>query len=172
MKEYYDGDVVAAAGKTTTVANTAAMTAYGLSTPVVVTNAGTVKGGAFYVSNLGVLKNLAVDVTMTKNNYQDVTDNSVNSVAGALEAGYTNNSLYQSLNLHSSAELTNAMQQLSGSTAVSAFNEAKVLSSRFTMLADNAVVSPSGLGFNVVAKGDPRSELGNNTQYDMLNNCA
>lgn len=109
-----------------------------------------------------------VDVTMTKNAYTTVTDASVGSVAAALDAGYTNNALYRSLNLKTSQDVTRAMSQLSGSNAVSAFNEAKVLSNRFTMLADNAVVTPSGLGFNVVAKGDKRAELGNNTQYDML----
>lgn len=109
-----------------------------------------------------------VDVTMTKKDYTDVADASVGSVAGALEAGYTNNSLYQSLNLKTAADVTNAMKQLSGSNAVSAFNEAKVLSNRFTMLADSAMETSSGLGFNVVAKGDKRAELGNSTQFDML----
>ncbi|MBU9843875.1 hypothetical protein, partial [Rahnella ecdela] len=109
-----------------------------------------------------------VDVSMTKNDYRDVADSSVSSVAGALEAGYTNNALFNSLNLKSAAQVTNAMKQLSGSKATNAFNEAKVLSNRFTMLEDNAVVSASGLGFNVVAKGDQRSELGNDAQYDML----
>lgn len=110
-----------------------------------------------------------VDVTMTKKAYTDVvTDSSVNSVAGALEAGYTNNALFQSLNLKTAKDVTNAMKQISGSKATTAFNEAKVLSNRFTMLADNAVVNSNGLGFNVVAKGDKRSELGNNTQYDMM----
>lgn len=109
-----------------------------------------------------------VDVTMTKNAYTDVTDDSVSGVANALEEGYTNNRLYQSLNLKSSVELTNAMQQISGSKAVSAFNEAKVLSNRFTMLSDNAVVNANGLGFNVMAKGDSRAELGNDASYDML----
>ncbi|MGA5653526.1 hypothetical protein [Rahnella contaminans] len=110
-----------------------------------------------------------VDVTMTKKAYTDVvTDSSVNGVAGALEAGYTNNALYQSLNLKTAKDVTNAMKQISGSKATTAFNEAKVLSNRFTMLADNAVVNSNGLGFNVVAKGDKRAELGNNTQYDMM----
>ena len=110
-----------------------------------------------------------VDVTMTKKAYTDVvTDSGVNSVAGALEAGYTNNALYQSLNLKTAKDVTNAMKQLSGSKATSAFNDAKVQSNRFTMLADSAIETSSGLGFNVVAKGDKRAELGNNTQYDMM----
>ncbi|KSB85421.1 hypothetical protein LFZ31_26580 [Salmonella enterica subsp. enterica serovar Newport str. S09097] len=46
--------------------------------------------------------------------------------------------------------------------------EARVLSNRFTMLADAAPQIKDGLAFNVVAKGDPRAELGNDTQYDML----
>ncbi|MCC5414546.1 autotransporter domain-containing protein, partial [Escherichia coli] len=36
------------------------------------------------------------------------------------------------------------------------------------MLADAAPKMGNGLAFNVVAKGDPRAELGNNTEYDML----
>ncbi|MCV5132867.1 hypothetical protein OFL98_29700, partial [Escherichia coli] len=46
--------------------------------------------------------------------------------------------------------------------------EARVLSNRFSMLADAAPTVGNGLAFNVVAKGDPRAELGNNTEYDML----
>lgn len=110
-----------------------------------------------------------VDVTMTKNAYADVaTDGSVSDVAQALDAGYTNNELYTSLNVGSTAELNNALKQLSGSQAITAFREARVLSNRFTMLADAAPQIKDGLAFNVVAKGDPRAELGNDTQYDML----
>lgn len=36
------------------------------------------------------------------------------------------------------------------------------------MLADAAPKVGNGPAFNVVAKGDPRAELGNNTEYDML----
>ena len=36
------------------------------------------------------------------------------------------------------------------------------------MLADAAPQVKEGLSFNAVAKGDPRAELGNDTQYDML----
>ncbi len=43
-----------------------------------------------------------------------------------------------------------------------------MLSNRFSMLADAAPKVGNGLAFNVVAKGDPRAELGNNTEYDML----
>ena len=110
-----------------------------------------------------------VDVTMTKNAYADVaTDGSVSDVAQALDAGYTNNELYTSLNVGSTAELNNALKQVSGSQAITAFREARVLSNRFTMLADAAPQIKDGLAFNVVAKGDPRAELGNDTQYDML----
>ncbi|MGA4503048.1 autotransporter adhesin BigA [Citrobacter portucalensis] len=110
-----------------------------------------------------------VDVTMTKNAYADVaTDSSVSDVAQALDAGYTNNELYTSLNVGSTAELNNALKQVSGSQAITAFREARVLSNRFTMLADAAPQIKDGLAFNVVAKGDPRAELGNDTQYDML----
>ncbi|SUH64227.1 surface-exposed virulence protein BigA [Salmonella enterica subsp. enterica serovar Madelia] len=48
------------------------------------------------------------------------------------------------------------------------FREARILSNRFNMLADAAPQIKDGLAFNVVAKGDPRAELGNDTQYDML----
>ncbi|EED8239638.1 autotransporter adhesin BigA [Salmonella enterica subsp. enterica] len=110
-----------------------------------------------------------VDVTMTKNAYADVaTDSSVNDVAQALDAGYTNNELYTSLNVGTTAELNSALKQVSGAQATTVFREARVLSNRFTMLADAAPQIKDGLAFNVVAKGDPRAELGNDTQYDML----
>ncbi|HHG9066659.1 TPA: autotransporter adhesin BigA [Citrobacter freundii] len=110
-----------------------------------------------------------VDVTMTKNAYTSVaTDNSVNSVAQALDAGYTNNELYNSLNVGTTTELNSALKQVSGSQATTAFREARILSNRFNMLADTAPKIKDGLAFNVVAKGDPRAELGNDTQYDML----
>ncbi|EEJ1934635.1 autotransporter domain-containing protein, partial [Salmonella enterica subsp. enterica serovar Albany] len=110
-----------------------------------------------------------VDVTMTKNAYADVaTDGSVSDVAQALDAGYTNNELYTSLNVGTTAELNSALKQVSGAQATTVFREARVLSNRFTMLADAAPQIKDGLAFNVVAKGDPRAELGNDTQYDML----
>ena len=111
-----------------------------------------------------------VDVTMTKNAYTDVvTDGSVSDVAQALDAGYTSNELYTSLNLGTTAELNSALKQISGSQATTVFREARVLSNRFNILADNAqALGSNGLAFNVVAKGDPRAELGNDTQYDML----
>ncbi len=110
-----------------------------------------------------------VDVTMTKNAYADVaTDGSVSDVAQALDAGYTNNELYTSLNVGTTAELNSALKQVSGSRATTVFREARVLSNRFNMLADAAPQIKDGPAFNVVAKGDPRAELGNDTQYDML----
>lgn len=110
-----------------------------------------------------------VDITMTKNAYADVaTDSSVSDVASALDAGYTNNELYTSLNVGTTAELNSALKQVSGAQATTVFREARVLSNRFTMLADAAPQIKDGLAFNVVAKGDPRAELGNDTQYDML----
>lgn len=110
-----------------------------------------------------------VDVTMTKNAYADVaTDSSVSDVAQALDAGYTNNELYTSLNVGTTAELNSALKQVSDAQATTVFREARVLSNRFTMLADAAPQIKDGLAFNVVAKGDPRAELGNDTQYDML----
>lgn len=110
-----------------------------------------------------------VDVSMTKNAYTDVaTDASVSGVAQALDAGYTNNELYTSLNVSTTAELNSALKQISGSQATTVFREARVLSNRFSMLADAAPQMANGLAFNVVAKGDPRAELGNDTQYDML----
>ncbi|WP_152960092.1 autotransporter outer membrane beta-barrel domain-containing protein, partial [Trabulsiella odontotermitis] len=110
-----------------------------------------------------------VDVTMTKNAYADVaTDSSVSSVATALDAGYTSNELYSSLNVGSTAELNSALKQVSGSQATNVFREARMLGNRFDMLADAAPQVSSGLAFNVVAKGDPRAELGKNTDYDMM----
>lgn len=76
---------------------------------------------------------------MTKNAYADVaTDGSVSDVAQALDAGYTNNELYTSLNVGTTAELNSALKQVSGSRATTVFREARVLSNRFTMLADAA----------------------------------
>ncbi|WP_250251242.1 autotransporter adhesin BigA [Escherichia coli] len=110
-----------------------------------------------------------VDVTMSKNAYTDVTtDGSVSDVAKALDAGYTNNELYTSLNVGTTAELNSALKQVSGSQATTVFREARVLSNRFSMLAEAAPKMGNGLAFNMVAKGDPRAELGNNTEYDML----
>ncbi|WP_204986012.1 autotransporter domain-containing protein [Escherichia coli] len=110
-----------------------------------------------------------VDVTMSKNAYTDVaTDASVNDIAKALDAGYTNNELFTSLNVGTTAELNSALKQVSGSQATTVFREARVLSNRFSMLVDAAPKVGNGLAFNVVAKGDPRAELGNNTEYDML----
>lgn len=110
-----------------------------------------------------------VDVTMSKNAYTDVaTDASVNDIAKALDAGYTNNELFTSLNVGTTAELNSVLKQVSGSQATTVFREARVLSNRFSMLADAAPKVGNGLAFNVVAKGDPRAELGNNTEYDML----
>ncbi|QCR38273.1 autotransporter outer membrane beta-barrel domain-containing protein [Nissabacter sp. SGAir0207] len=110
-----------------------------------------------------------VDVTMTKNAYADVvSDDSVSSIAGALDAAYTNNDLFTSLNLKSTAELNSALRQISGSQAKSVARDARVLGNRFEMLADTAPVMGNGLTFNVVAKGDQRSELGNDTRYDMM----
>ncbi|QCR38272.1 autotransporter outer membrane beta-barrel domain-containing protein [Nissabacter sp. SGAir0207] len=110
-----------------------------------------------------------VDVTMTKNAYADVvSDESVSSIAGALDAAYTNNDLFTSLNLKSTAELNSALRQISGSQAKSVARDARVLGNRFEMLADTAPTMGNGLAFNVVAKGDQRSELGNDTRYDMM----
>ena len=110
-----------------------------------------------------------VDVTMTKNSYAEVAsaDAGVESVASALDAGYTNNALYTSLNLQTAAEVDNAMRQISGANASTVNKEARILSQRFSMLADNAIVMPNGFGFNLVDKNDTRTELGNNTRYDM-----
>ncbi|MCF3281589.1 hypothetical protein L1Z99_24450, partial [Escherichia coli] len=80
-----------------------------------------------------------VDVTMTKNAYTDVvTDSSVNNVAQVLDTGYTNNDLYTSLNVGTTAELNSALKQISGSQETTVFNEARVLSNRFSMLSDAA----------------------------------
>ncbi|MBS9489719.1 autotransporter domain-containing protein, partial [Citrobacter braakii] len=110
-----------------------------------------------------------VDVTMTKNAYTDVvTDSSVSGVAGALDASYTNNELFSSLNLKTSADVTKAMKQISGNKAVNVSRDARRLSNRFDMLADAAPELGNGLSFNLVAKGDQRAELGKDTQYDMM----
>lgn len=110
-----------------------------------------------------------VDVTMTKNNYADVAgDGSVASVANALDKAYTNNALYNSLNLKTSGELSKALRQLSGSQATTAFNDARILSSRFDRLAAEAPEISNGLAFNAISRNDQRAELGNKVRYDMF----
>lgn len=111
-----------------------------------------------------------VDVTMTKNEYADVvTDTSVSSVATALDKSYTNNALFSSLNVGSTASLNKALKQISGAQAKGVDRETRVLSQRFTMLAENApVTTAGGLSFNLVAKGDKRAEMDNKVTYDML----
>ncbi|EPL4527127.1 hypothetical protein QCK34_004562, partial [Enterobacter asburiae] len=69
----------------------------------------------------------SVSVAMTKNDYRDVTDSSVSSVAGALESAYTNNALFTSLNLSTAKEVTEAMKQLSGAGATTVGRDARVL---------------------------------------------
>ncbi|HAK5455714.1 TPA: autotransporter adhesin BigA [Salmonella enterica] len=68
----------------------------------------------------------------------------------------------------SAIQSTSVVWNAQGSQATTVFREARVLSNRFNMLADAAPQIKDGLAFNVVAKGDPRAELGNDTQYDML----
>ncbi|WP_168195785.1 autotransporter outer membrane beta-barrel domain-containing protein [Nissabacter sp. SGAir0207] len=66
-----------------------------------------------------------------------------------------------------SPALHQAWRQLSGS-AQTTRREARVLSHRFTQLAQQAAPLGNGLAFNLVAQGDPRTELGDDTDYDML----
>ena len=109
-----------------------------------------------------------VDVAMTKNAYQDVVaDASLKQAATALEAGYTNNAVFQSLNLETVAQVTEGIRQLTGARFSQAMEQTKVLSNRFNLLHDNAKVDEaSGLSFNMVSKGDAGSKL-NGTEYDM-----
>ncbi|KGT95594.1 hypothetical protein NG99_02960, partial [Erwinia typographi] len=111
-----------------------------------------------------------VDVTMIKNDYADVvTDSSVNGLAAALDKSYTSNKLFNSLNVSTASSLNKALKQLSGKQAKSLDREKRVLSQRFTMLAENApVTTENGLSFNVVAKGDRRAEMDNKVTYDMM----
>lgn len=110
-----------------------------------------------------------VDVTMSKNAYAEVaTDTSVSSVAQALDAGYTNNALYNSLNVSSSAELNKALRQIGGSQATAVSRQTRMLSNRFAMLSASAPAPGEGLAFNVVTQGDTRAKLGKNTDFDML----
>ncbi|HCR1908514.1 TPA: hypothetical protein ONC18_001155 [Enterobacter kobei] len=110
-----------------------------------------------------------VDVTLTKNNYADVAqDSGVASVANALDKAYTSNSLFTSLNLKSAHELSRALHQISGSQATSAFNDARILTSRFDRLSEEAQQLGNGLAFNVISRDDKRAEMGNNVRYDMF----
>ncbi|WP_139177215.1 autotransporter outer membrane beta-barrel domain-containing protein [Enterobacter sp. NFIX58] len=110
-----------------------------------------------------------VDVTLTKNSYADVAqDKGVASVADALDRAYTSNSLFTSLNLKSAHELSRALRQISGSQATSAFNDARILTSRFDRLSEEAPDMGNGLAFNVISRNDKRAEMGNNVRYDMF----
>ena len=111
-----------------------------------------------------------VDVTLTKKAYAEViTDGRLNNLADALDAGYTNNALFNSLNVTTPQALDRALMQVSGAQATSLNQEARVLGQRFTLLAENApVTSESGLSFNLVAKGDKRAEMSNKVTYDMM----
>lgn len=108
-----------------------------------------------------------IDVTMTKNAYQDVvTDAKLKDAAAALEGAYSNNAVFQSLNLATAAEVTKGVSQLTGQGFGQAMNQAKVLSNRFNVLADNVKETPSGLGFNMVTRGTPGARLAG-SEYDM-----
>lgn len=50
----------------------------------------------------------------------------MNDIAKALDAGYTNNELFTSLNVGTTAELNSALKQVSGSRATTVFREARV----------------------------------------------
>ncbi len=97
-----------------------------------------------------------------------MTYSSVNNVAQLLDTGYTNNDLYTSLNVGTTAEQNSALKQISGSQATTVYNEARVLSNRFSMLSDAAQEVANGLAFNVVGKGYPSAEMGYYTQYERM----
>ncbi|CAG9171595.1 hypothetical protein LMG23992_01986 [Cupriavidus laharis] len=108
-----------------------------------------------------------VNVTMTKNAYQDiVTDVALKQAAAALEAGYAGNTMFGSLNLGSVNEVTNGIRQLTGQGFGTAMNQARVLSHRFGVLADSVREGPGGIGFNLVTRGSPGSRLAG-SEYDM-----
>ncbi|OSL82214.1 putative surface-exposed virulence protein BigA [Escherichia coli TA249] len=110
-----------------------------------------------------------VNVEMTKNNYADiVNDAQVTNVANALDKAYTNNGLFNSLNLKTGQQVQEALRQLSGMQATSAFDDAQVLTSRFNRLEESASPLNNGLAFNVISRNDKRAEMGNNVKYDMF----
>ncbi|HBD2921588.1 TPA: autotransporter domain-containing protein, partial [Escherichia coli] len=110
-----------------------------------------------------------VDVTMTKNNYADVsTDKQVTGIAEALDKSYTNNTLFRSLNLKTVDELNRALGQISGNQATTAFNGARILGSRFERLTTEASPLGNGMAFNVITRNDIRAELGNKARFDMF----
>lgn len=110
-----------------------------------------------------------VDVTMTKNNYADVsTDKQVTGIAEALDKAYTNNTLFRSLNLKTVDELNRALGQISGNQATTAFNGARILGSRFERLATEATPLGNGMAFNAITRNDIRSELGNKARFNMF----
>ncbi|WP_168195786.1 autotransporter outer membrane beta-barrel domain-containing protein [Nissabacter sp. SGAir0207] len=69
---------------------------------------------------------------------------------------------------YSATPPTASLAQHLASNAQTTRREARVLSHRFTQLAQQAAPLGNGLAFNLVAQGDPRAELGNDTDYDML----
>lgn len=108
-----------------------------------------------------------INVTMTKNAYEDVvTDHALKQAAAALETGYTSNAMFRSLNLGTVDEVTNGIRQLTGQGFGMAMKQAQVMSHRFGVLADNVREGPGGLGFNLVTRGSPGSRLAG-SEYDM-----
>jgi len=53
-----------------------------------------------------------VDVVMTRNDYRDLADEAQQGIADVLEAGYSNNALFHSLEVSSKAQFNQALQQL------------------------------------------------------------
>ncbi|EAZ8648828.1 autotransporter domain-containing protein [Salmonella enterica] len=99
---------------------------------------------------------------------EPTTNNGMTTVTTGDSAGSSTTNNLSGYVVGTTAELNNALKQVSGAQATTVFREARILSNRFNMLADAAPQIKDGLAFNVVAKGDPRAELGNDTQYDML----
>ncbi|WP_058912408.1 hypothetical protein [Entomohabitans teleogrylli] len=109
-----------------------------------------------------------IDVVMTKNRYDAlVNDAALQQAARALEDAYQTSALYSSLNQASVSGLNHAISQISGRDIGLALKQARTLSSRFDRMADNALKSPDGLGFNIVDRHNPQAELGENGRYDM-----
>lgn len=110
-----------------------------------------------------------VDIVMKKNAYQNViSDASLSEAANKLEQAYTNNSLFNSLNLNSSKQVDQAIRQITGANTGKTMQQARILSQRFNRVAQNAVKSPTGLGFNAVDKNSQSAELGKHSRFEMM----
>ena len=111
-----------------------------------------------------------VGVTMTRNDYRDlIPDAALRPIAAALERGYDGSALFHNLELGSTADIGQALRQLSGAGIASTLKPLRTLEQRFVRLSDDMTVNPAGFGFRLVGSrhGQPEARLGSST-YDLV----